>query len=132
MLIRDRLRRTLLWDAHCSRRKITPARSLSNNLGNCHQVLGDLPQAQRAYQQVLSLNPNDARAMSNLGTVLLAMGQIESAVILLRAATELEPEVALHAVNLGAALCQQRKFSDAATILRRAVDLDKTNAEAAY
>eukprot|EP01032_Pedospumella_encystans_P008091 gene8091-9640_t len=73
---------------------------LMNNLGACHEVAGDLKQAQQFYEQSLKLRTvvfgehslKCAESMQNLATVLDTLGDRERAGQLLTAALKIEEE----------------------------------------
>ncbi|OGL66334.1 hypothetical protein A2856_01395 [Candidatus Uhrbacteria bacterium RIFCSPHIGHO2_01_FULL_63_20] len=55
-------------------------------LGNLYYSVGDLAKAKAAYEDILSINPNDAAALENLGQTLIEMGDYARAEARLRAA----------------------------------------------
>ena len=68
---------------------------------------GNYIDAQRYYQQVLSLKPSDAHVISNLGNLYVALGEPEQASSLYHQAIELAPNNGVYYFNLSKALSQK-------------------------
>jgi len=68
---------------------------------------GNYIDAQRYYQQVLSLNPADAHVISNLGNLYVALGEPEQASALYHQAIEIAPDNGVYYFNLSKALSQK-------------------------
>jgi hypothetical protein len=76
-------------------------------LGLTFKREGDYAEAKKYYQQVMSLNPSGARAISNLGNLYVALGDPEQASSLYRQAIELGPNNGVYYFNLSKALSQK-------------------------
>jgi tetratricopeptide (TPR) repeat protein len=76
-------------------------------LGLTFKREGDYAEAQKYYEQAVSLNPSDARAVSNLGNLFFALGDPEQASSLYRQAIEMTPQNGVYYFNLSKALSQK-------------------------
>ena len=65
---------------------------------------GDYVDAKHYYQQVVSLNPSDARVISNLGNLYVALDEPEQASSLYHQAIEMAPDNGVYYFNLSKAL----------------------------
>jgi tetratricopeptide (TPR) repeat protein len=68
---------------------------------------GEYPEAKRYYQQLVKLNPSDARSISNFGNLSMALGDPAQASSLYRQAIELAPANGVYYFNLSKALSQK-------------------------
>lgn len=68
---------------------------------------GEYPEAKRYYQQLVKLNPSDARSISNFGNLSMALGDPSQASSLYRQAIELAPQNGVYYFNLSKALSQK-------------------------
>jgi tetratricopeptide (TPR) repeat protein len=68
---------------------------------------GKYPEARRYYQQLVKLNPTDARSISNFGNLFMALGDQAQASSLYRQAIELAPSNGVYYFNLSKALSQK-------------------------
>jgi hypothetical protein len=68
---------------------------------------GGYAEAKRYYQQLVKLNPSDARSISNFGNLALALGDPAQASSLYRQAIELAPSNGVYYFNLSKALSQK-------------------------
>ncbi|HVG01257.1 MAG TPA: tetratricopeptide repeat protein, partial [Nitrospira sp.] len=93
------------------------------NLGNVHQEMGRLTDAQAAYEQVLAINPDHAEAHNNLGVVLKAQGRLDAAAEAYRRAIRLKPSHAEAQNNLGLVLMEQGRVVEAIPCFERALQL---------
>ena len=68
---------------------------------------GEYPEAKRNYQQLVKLNPSDARSISNFGNLYMALGDPAQARSLYQQAIELAPDNGVYYFNLSKALSQK-------------------------
>jgi len=68
---------------------------------------GGYSEARRYYQQLVNLNPSDARSISNFGNLSMALGDPAQASSLYRQAIELAPSNGVYYFNLSKALSQK-------------------------
>ena len=87
------------------------------NLGFSYELLGDVDAAMQAYQQGISVNPEDPACRINYGLLLARQGRLQDAESQLLLA--LPPEQAWY--NIGSALEQQGDVAGAAAAYRRAL-----------
>ena len=95
-----------------------------------HQA-GRLSEAAALYQQVLSIDPNNAQALHNLGVVAHRQRRHEDAIVLIGKALKFESDNAGYYYNLGTAYHALQRFAEAAAQYRRATAL-KGDYAAAY
>jgi tetratricopeptide (TPR) repeat protein len=86
---------------------------------------GEYPEAKRYYQQLVKLNPSDARSISNFGNLFMALGDPVQASTLYRQAIELAPANGVYYFNLSKALSQKSMLimQDADQNFQRAKEL---------
>ncbi len=89
----------------------------------CH-VRGQLAQAEEAYRQVLSSDPQCSGALEGLGVLVFQQGRAAEAVQLFGRAAALNAKSARLQANLGEALRVVKQFEKAAEHLKAAVALD--------
>jgi protein O-GlcNAc transferase len=95
-----------------------------------HQQAGRLSEAQTLYQQILSQQPNHARALHLSGKIAQQMGQLPTAEGLIRRAIAAGPPAAIFYYSLGTVLAAQGRLDDAAEAYRAALKLRPDYAEA--
>jgi tetratricopeptide (TPR) repeat protein len=95
-----------------------------------HQRAGRLPDAERIYRRILSLNSKHAGSLHMLGTLAKEVGRLDVAAQLILAAIAADPLPAAYHCNLGAVLQAQGKLDDAATAYELALDRNPNLAEA--
>jgi len=95
-----------------------------NKLAITYSKLVQYPQARKAVERALGLNPKYAFAHNTLGIVELAEQDPKGAVRAFNTAIDLSPRVASFYVNLGHAYMQRHKFEEARVAYRRALELD--------
>ena len=100
--------------------------SIYVHLGSCHKDLGNYPQAVKALEQALSLDPNLKEAHHLLGFCFFKMGEYQEAVHRFEKVIELDPGSAIDYANLGINLQRLGLAREAAYILKQALDLDPT------
>ena len=93
------------------------------NLGAIFQESGDFHSAIHYYRQVLTVNPNDSRALNNIGSSLWQLGDGESAVDAYRKAITLEPSSSEPHVNLGTAYYEYGDMASARKEYTTALEL---------
>lgn len=98
-----------------------------------NQSLGDLPEAERAWRELLKANPNEPHAQNNLAFELLLEGDAQKAgeaEKLSRAAIATDPGVSTFYDTLARILLQRGKADDAVEKFRLALDKDPHDVEA--
>lgn len=75
-----------------------------------HHLAGRLEDAQRLYEQILEVEPNNATALSLYGTLLAQRGETEEALNYLKMAIEADPESAAHHNNIGVVYQDRGEF----------------------
>lgn len=96
--------------------------------GLAHHQAGRLEQANSAYQQALSLNPNHPDALHLLGMLAHQVGDHEFAADLINLALHATPNSAVFLCNLGNVLQAQGKHAEAIQSFRKAIAIDANNA----
>jgi tetratricopeptide (TPR) repeat protein len=83
-----------------------------NKMGVAYQLMFNLEDATRCYQQAFKLDPKNAIALNNLGTVYVTQKQYSRAEKYYRKALKLDPNSALVHKNMGTALLAEHKYKD--------------------
>ena len=102
------------------------------NLGLAHQKLNQLPEAERAYRQALSLKGDYIEALGNLGNVLREKGELDEACATYKQVLTIKPDHPEGYNNLGVVLKEQGRQDEARDAYQRAIALKPDNAEAHY
>ncbi len=97
-----------------------------------HHHAGRLPEAEAVYQQVLSVDPNNAEALHLSGVIAHQRGINDSAVTLINKAITINPTEPRYYSNLGSALGGQGKLDDAVASYRQALSMNPNFADAHY
>jgi tetratricopeptide (TPR) repeat protein len=95
-----------------------------------HHRQGQLPEAERIYRRILSIDPRHAGGLHMLGTLAHQVGRQDVAVQLIRAAIGIEPGQAAYYSNLGAILQAQGLLAEATIAYQDALDRNPSLAEA--
>jgi tetratricopeptide (TPR) repeat protein len=95
-----------------------------------HHRQGQLPEAERIYRRILSIDPRHAGSLHMLGTLAHQVGREEVAVQLIRAAISIEPGQAAYHSNLGTILQAQGLLAEATIAYQDALDRNPGLAEA--
>jgi len=88
-----------------------------------HQREGRLAEAEELYHQILTREPDNARALHQLGTLALQAGRYPESSELIRRAIRVQPAVPDSYANLGVALAKQDQFAEAANAFRKSLAL---------
>lgn len=94
-----------------------------------HQA-GNLVEARRLYQQVLSLDPRQPDALRFLGLIELQVGQHQQAVELISRAVAVQPNQPAAHFDLGSALRATGRLDESNAALRRSLALNPGSADA--
>jgi len=89
----------------------------------------DLPAAERMYQRVLELNPNDALAWTRYGQHLNRTGRLKEGVEKTQRAYQLDPLSVENLIGAGGRLVDSGKPEEGLAIMRKAIDLEPGNFE---
>ncbi|MGA3067044.1 MAG: tetratricopeptide repeat protein [Tepidisphaeraceae bacterium] len=100
------------------------------DLAKQHHHAGRLSEAQAAYREALSQNPDNAAIFQLLGIVTCQLGDLDAGVQWLNRAVAAAPLVADYHCNLGSALAKQNQFQSAVATYRRALELNPNYPEA--
>jgi tetratricopeptide (TPR) repeat protein len=107
-----------------------------DNLGLCHDYLGQYAEAVKHYRKAIELNRQQPRASAwphvNLAITLLAQNQLIEAETQLREAIRLEPRLPQAHYQLGLALEKLNRTNDAVKALEEAARLEAKYAEPHY
>ena len=95
-----------------------------------HHQAGRLGDAQTAYREALSLDPDNAEALHLLGVLANQVGDNEAAVTLIERAIQRDRTHADYHTNLGVALAALDRGDEAEAAYRRALDLDPCHGDA--
>jgi tetratricopeptide (TPR) repeat protein len=95
-----------------------------------HHRQGQLPEAERIYRRILSIDSRHAGSLHMLGTLAHQVGREEVAVQLIRAAISIEPGQAAYYSNLGTILQAQGLLAEATIAYQDALDRNPNLAEA--
>lgn len=93
---------------------------------------GDVQTAERLYQRVMKLDPDDAAPPFNLGNLLRAAGRTLEAETAYRAAVAADPKFAPAWYNLADVLDDQGRTKDAVEGLKRALDANPDYTDAVF
>ncbi len=95
-----------------------------NKLAITYSKLVQYPQARKAVERALALDPKYAFAHNTLGIVELAEQDPKGATRAFNAAIDLKPNIPSFYVNLGHAYMQRHKFQEAREAYRKALEID--------
>jgi tetratricopeptide (TPR) repeat protein len=102
-------------------------------LGRAYYTASRIPDAREAFEQVLRIEPRDARTENNLGLIFESGGKTEDALAAYRNAIawqkEDSPSSEQPYLNLGSLLVTLDRAEEAVSPLRRAVELASTNSQ---
>lgn len=95
-----------------------------NKMGIAHQMMFNLQDAQRCYEQSLRIEPKSVSVLNNLGTVYDSLKQYKQAVKMYRKALKIDPKSALVLKNLGTDLLAQHQYKKGWEIYKQALAVD--------
>lgn len=98
--------------------------ALWNKMGIAYQMMLNLQDAKRCYEESLKLDPKSANVLNNLGTVYDSMKNYKSAVKMYHKALKLDPKSSLVLKNLGTDLLAQRQYKKGWEIYKEALAVD--------
>jgi tetratricopeptide (TPR) repeat protein len=102
-------------------------------MGEAYDLAGRNDDATNAYQQAITLKPDNAGYYNNLGNVLARAGKIDEAKAAYTKSAELDPtNAALAWRNFGISLYQAGRMQDAVEPLEKATTADPKNAQGWY
>src|SRR5271157_1952519 len=102
-------------------------------MGEAYDLAGRNDEAINAYQQAITLKPDNASYYNNLGNVLAKTGKIDEARAAYSKSAELDPPNAGFAWrNFGISLYQSNRMQEGVEPLKKAVEIDPKNAQAWY
>lgn len=89
-----------------------------------HHRAGRLPEAEKIYRQILSVNPDQVDALHLLGLIGYKMGAYDAAIDLMERAVKQASNRANILSNLGVAYSAAKRYDEAIQVLQRAANLD--------
>jgi tetratricopeptide (TPR) repeat protein len=95
-----------------------------NKMGIAYQMMFNLQDATRCYQQSLKLDSKNANVLNNLGTVYDSLKQYKSAVKMYHKALKADPKSALVLKNLGTDLLAQHQYKKGWEVYKSALAVD--------
>ncbi|HYW65088.1 MAG TPA: tetratricopeptide repeat protein [Candidatus Dormibacteraeota bacterium] len=102
-------------------------------MGEAYDLAGRTDDAINAYQQAVTLKPDNASYYNNLGNVLAKAGKIDDARVAYTKSAELDPPNAGFAWrNFGISLYQSNRMQEGVEPLKKAVEIDPKNAQSWY
>jgi tetratricopeptide (TPR) repeat protein len=94
-------------------------------------TIGDLTNAERAYQKVIEVSPGNIEAYSRLGAIYLTQNRLDDARARYEEIVKRDPKSAAAETMLGTILVNQGRNADARKHFERALEIDSHNAVAA-
>ena len=91
---------------------------------------GELQQAAQIYEQIITVDPENADAFHLLGVIASQLGNRETAIDLIARAIELKPSRSSFHYNLGKAFQEEGREEEAELSYRRAIEVDAKNGDA--
>lgn len=95
-----------------------------NKMGIAYQMLGNLPDATRCYQESLKIDRKNVNVLNNLGTIYDSEKDYKAAVRMYRKALKIEPRSALVLKNMGTDLLAQHKYEKGWEVYKQALAID--------
>ena len=95
-----------------------------NKMGVAYQLMFNLDDAARCYEQALKLDSKNAIVMNNLGTVYVSLKQYSRAEKTYRRALKVDPKSALVHKNLGTALLAEHRYEKGWQEYQEALTID--------
>jgi tetratricopeptide (TPR) repeat protein len=102
-------------------------------MGEAYDLAGRNDEAINAYQQAITLKPENASYYNNLGNILGRTGKIDEARAAYTKSAELDPpNAALAWRNFGISLYQAGRMQEAVEPLKKSIEIDPKSAQAHY
>jgi tetratricopeptide (TPR) repeat protein len=101
-----------------------PSAEVFNQMGIAYQMMFNLTDATRCYEQSLRLQPHNTDVMNNLGTVYDSLKEFGPAERMYRKALKLQPKSALIEKNLGTNLLAQHHYKKGWEAYQAALAID--------
>ena len=95
-----------------------------NKMGIAYQMMFNLQDATRCYQESLRLEPKNVNVLNNLGTVYDSMKQYKQAVKMYHKALKVDAKSALVLKNLGTDLLAQHQYKKGWEVYKQALVVD--------
>jgi tetratricopeptide (TPR) repeat protein len=95
-----------------------------NKMGISYQMMFNLQDATRCYQESLKLEPKNVNVLNNLGTVYDSLKQYKMSVRMYHKALKLDPKSALVLKNLGTDLLAQHQYKKGWEVYKDALAID--------
>jgi len=96
---------------------------------DCHQS-GDFEQAEKIYQQILTIEPENSQAILFMGVLAYNVDKLDIARIYMEKAMELSPGNPACYVNLGNVCQSENKYKQAIGLYEKCIELDKNHIQA--
>lgn len=94
------------------------------DLAHCFEALGDYTRAIAAYQEALSLAPDDGVLHNNAGVIYIKMGDVDRAIIHFQKAVRFQPDNLMAMNNLAACYLEKKEHQKAEGLLREILKRD--------
>lgn len=103
--------------------------SVLANLGVALKQLKDYQASEKAYREVLSINPKNLSANANLASLYLEIKDYDKSIALAKATLEIKPNHLETIVNLGLCLAYTKEFEEAKRVFNKCIQLAPSMAE---
>ena len=117
-------------EAQILTKQYTKSLALWNLMGASAAQIGKFDEAVHAFQEALSIKPDDAQAHYNMGNALNDQGKLEKAIEAFKKALSIKPDYAEAYNNLGNALKEQGKLEKAIEAYNKALSIKPDYADA--
>jgi tetratricopeptide (TPR) repeat protein len=101
-----------------------PSGVIWNKMGIAYQMMFNLQDAMRCYQESLKIDPKGVNVLNNLGTIYDSMKEYKTAVKMYRKALKVDPKSALVLKNLGTDLLARHDYKKGWEVYKQALAVD--------
>jgi tetratricopeptide (TPR) repeat protein len=95
-----------------------------NKMGIAYQLMFNMQDALRCYQESMKLDPKSVNVLNNLGTIYDSLKQYKQAVKMYKKALKIDPKSALVLKNLGTDLLAQHQYKKGWQVYKEALAVD--------
>ena len=122
----------VFYEAQILTKRYSKSLPLWNLMGASAAQIGKLDDAVLAFQEALSIKPDDAQANYNMGNAFKDQRKLEEAIEAYEKALSIKPDYADAYLNIGATLKDQGKLEEAIEAYNKALSIKPDYAEAYY